>query len=323
MSKRSRAFTVTIFTEPEPTFDEEWMRYFCYQKEIAPTTGRAHWQSYVYLRNGQTFKAFLNSMPESWGKAHAEVSKGTPQDNKNYCSKPTTGVPDTFREFGSFPQQGRRIDWEKACREVKEGGLPAVTDDAMIVKFHRGLSVLASVRASQIPHVYRRPTVIWTWGPTGTMKTKSAYDHDPCLYHQTSSDGWFDGYYNQKTVLIDDYDYGAFPIREFLQMTDGYRYQVKVKGSMVPLKADHIFITSHYEPKYYFPEDRHTEVLRRISKIIHTGPKAESVLPPPLLCNFFGKNKKTSQEITKGTDGLHSEEESTEASLWDSQGPPT
>jgi len=267
MSKRYRGFLFTIFADDPPEFDDEWMKYLCYQREIAPTTKRLHWQTYMYTTNGHTLKAVINCLPEAWNKPHTEVARGTPEDNKTYCSKPSSSVSGTFREFGTFPQQGKRIDWETACREVKEGGLPAVTDDAMIVKFHRGLSVLAAVRASQKQHTYRKPTVIWLHGPSGAGKTRAAYAHDPTLYHQTSTDGWFDGYFNQKTVLIDDFDHRTFPLREFLQMTDGYKYQVKVKGSMVPLQADHIFITSHDPPQEYFPPDRMAEILRRISKI--------------------------------------------------------
>lgn len=247
-----------------------WMRYFCYQQEIAPTTGRHHWQAYVYVDPAQSLSAIRKKMAADYNRPHIEVARASIWKNREYCSKSESSVPDTFREHGTVPSQGERTDIKRACEEVLAGGLANVTDDTMIVKYHRGLEKLEAVRASKRPCLYRPPRVIWLHGPTGTGKTKAAYDHDPCLYHQTSTDGWFDHYFGQRTVLIDDLDPETFKLRDLLLMLDGYKYYFKVKGCMVPRKCDTIFITSHHPPQYYIPHDRWPEVRRRITEIRDT-----------------------------------------------------
>lgn len=264
------------------------MQYFAGQREICPKTQRQHWQLFCYLKEAMTLAAFIKSIS---GKPHVEVCKGDFESNYKYCSK-DGGIPGTFQEEGQRPRQGQRTDLEQACIEAKTGGLSTVSNDAVLVKYHKGLSALMAIRSSIQPHSYSKPKVIWLHGPTGTGKTRGAYSFDPCLYKQTSTDGWFDGYYDQKTICIDDFDARTFPIRELLQILDGYKYQAKVKGGFVTLKATTIFITSHLAPDEYFPKDRWPEINRRISEISYTG---EDSITSPDFCGTFG----TSEEKTE------------------------
>lgn len=282
-AERHRMFCFTSYQQDRPN-KESWMQYLAGQHEICPTTERKHWQLFCYMKEAMTLQAFIKAIP---GKPHVEVCRGSFQANYDYCSK-SSGIPGTFKEEGQRPRQGERSDIAKACQEVKSGGLTAVSDDTILVKYHRGLSALMSIRASTQPHIFKRPDVIWIHGPTGCGKTKAAYDFDPFLYKQTSTDGWFDGYYDQKTICIDDFDQGTFPLRELLQMLDGYKYQAKVKGGFTTLKATTIFITSHFEPEAYFPKDRWPEIKRRIKEIRDMG---ESVLPPPTSVELLGDEK--------------------------------
>jgi len=266
-SKRSRFFSVTIFADARPS-KLEWMRYFCAQQEVCPTTGKKHWQSCFYTKDNMTLSAVIKSLPTDWNKPHVEIMRSSLQTNMAYCSKSESSVPGTFFEEGQKPSQGERSDLKEACSQVISGGLAAVTNDTMIVRYHKGLSVLQQVRASQVPHEYKKPNVYWHWGPTGTGKTKAAYDFDPMLYKQTSRDGWFDGYFNQKTICIDDYDADTFALRDILQILDGYRYMAKVKGGFVQLQATTIFITSHDPPEFYFLSSRFSEIFRRINNVV-------------------------------------------------------
>lgn len=267
--KKFRLFCFTAFCEQRPLI-QKWMQYLAGQQEKCPTTGKLHWQYFCYIKTQMTLKAFIKSIPSDWNKPHVEPCLGNIQQNIDYCSK-DTGVPNTFQEQGLKPHQGQRTELEEACKQVRTGGLTAVSSDVVLMKYHKHLSALATIRSSTIPHVYSKPKVIWLWGPTGSGKTRAAYAHDPCLYKQTSTDGWFDGYYDQKTICIDDFDKHTFPIRELLQILDGYKYNAKVKGGFQQLKADTIFITSHMEPSHYFPTERFSEINRRISEINYIG----------------------------------------------------
>jgi hypothetical protein len=100
------------------------------------------------------------------------------------------------------------------------------------------------------------------------------------LYVQTSSDGWFDGYFGQKQILLEDYSSKAFTTRDILQLFDGYSgLELKVKTSFQRCEANAIYITSHFHPRHYFCPERYKEIERRLSEV------RELVLPPELLCN--------------------------------------
>jgi len=56
MSKRSRAWALTIFNEDEKkTFIELNSRYKIWGQEICPETKTAHLKCYIYFENARTF----------------------------------------------------------------------------------------------------------------------------------------------------------------------------------------------------------------------------------------------------------------------------
>jgi len=82
---KARAYTFTINTFDENT--EEFLqtfecRYIIYGYEIAPATGRPHFQGYVYFDNPRSFDAVKRLIP-----GHIEIAKGAPEQNFDYCSK--------------------------------------------------------------------------------------------------------------------------------------------------------------------------------------------------------------------------------------------
>lgn len=58
------------------------------QLERSPTTGKRHVQAYVVFVRPQQ----LSAVKRLFSTAHLEVSRGSPQDNKTYCTKEETRV---------------------------------------------------------------------------------------------------------------------------------------------------------------------------------------------------------------------------------------
>lgn len=260
---RSRSFSVTVFGDKPQKLD--WMRYLCSQNELCPSTNKSHWQTYFYTSDPMSLAAVIKALPKEW-KAHVEVSQGTPAQNILYCSK-SEGIPNTFFETGIRPMPGRRTDLALACEEVTRGGILAVTNPEMIVRYGRGLTLLQRLEEAKRPHVYAAPHVEWIWGTTGTGKTRFCYQQDPLLYRQSSDDGWFDGYFGQETILIDDYSTDRLPLTQILHLLDGYKYDAKVKGGFQRVHAKKIFITSLHPPTTYFTSERYPEVQRRLTVV--------------------------------------------------------
>lgn len=81
--------------------------YLIIGKEVCPTTGRPHLQCYGILKTKRRFNQ-VKQLP-GLANAHFEASRGSPEQNKTYCSK-----EGDFEEFGAIPmEQGARNDFER------------------------------------------------------------------------------------------------------------------------------------------------------------------------------------------------------------------
>lgn len=115
---RGWCFTLNNYTDQEVLtlqdvrLVEVGMKYLCFGREVAPSTGTPHLQGYVYFTNAVRFttvKSFL--VRAKWIKA-----KGSPEQNKAYCSK-----DGNFVERGECPRAGKRKDLEEFVEAVDQG----------------------------------------------------------------------------------------------------------------------------------------------------------------------------------------------------------
>lgn len=64
------------------------VRLLAYQPEIAPDTGRAHWQWYIAMLKNQKPPAIMAALGLTKKKQwHADECRGTEEENLIYCSK--------------------------------------------------------------------------------------------------------------------------------------------------------------------------------------------------------------------------------------------
>ena len=103
---RARAWCFTCFDFEERyekiLLNLQKSKYYIIGKEICKSTNREHLQGYVYFNNAITGKSLQKKLGAN---DHIEVAKGSPEDNKTYCSK-----ENNFIEVGTIPQQGKRTD---------------------------------------------------------------------------------------------------------------------------------------------------------------------------------------------------------------------
>ncbi len=82
---------------------------------------------------------------------------------------------------------------------------------------------------------------------------------------------WFDKYYQEKVVIIDEYE-GQWPLDTLLQVLDRHRLSVPVKGGYTELVADVMVITSNSEPDTWYNytnrEIKYQALMRRINQTI-------------------------------------------------------
>ncbi len=80
---KRRDYVFTSFQDTEPIFDSDAMRYLMYAEEICPTTGKKHYQGYVYYKSQRSLK----SSKKMLGECHHEAVKGTFEENLKYIQE--------------------------------------------------------------------------------------------------------------------------------------------------------------------------------------------------------------------------------------------
>lgn len=269
-TKRSMRWCFTSFKDdfsPDPTA----FRFLCYQREICPSTGRPHWQGYCELNK----QLRLGSVQELLGDpvVNCRIARGNAQENRDYCSKSESKVDGTYVEFGTPARSGKPT--QQVVEMVKEGKSNLEIIDELpsaLIHIKKMNEYRFEVYKEKANH-WRDVSVFVYWGETGSGKTRRVYDtygyehvfklsiHDHAC--------WFDGYVDQKVLLIDDF-YGQIQFFFLLQLLDGYPMRLPIKGGHAWALFDTICITSNSHPNDWYPNvigERRNALQRRFKKI--------------------------------------------------------
>lgn len=150
---RSYCFTVHFPNELLVTPKDVWLpkltngvRYLCLQLEIAPTTGKRHYQGFIYFSSARSFGSCKSLLTDAFGFVpHLERARGDPAANRAYCSKTDSAVPSTFFEHGVLPKHGNRSDLAELAAMITQGeSLSAIAalNPAEYIRYHGGIKVL-------------------------------------------------------------------------------------------------------------------------------------------------------------------------------------
>lgn len=92
-------------------WNSDSVTYLCFQQEVCPETGRSHYQCYIQFKRKCKHTAICKLLTIPKNAYHAEVARGSPQQNADYCSKEDTRAPGTTPMiFGTLDvgEQGKR-----------------------------------------------------------------------------------------------------------------------------------------------------------------------------------------------------------------------
>ena len=226
-----------------------------------------HLQGYIYKKSKMTFNGLKKKLP----KCHIEEAKGSPQQNKTYCSKDKK-----FFETGECPSQGKRSDLD----EVKNTLVSQKTSVEEIIMENPMTYHLYGRTLEKIEDIMNRKkfrttmtTCTWYYGKTDTGKSHKAYENfNPETHYNWKDDkGWWEGYKQQDIVIINEFR-GEIPYRNLLKLIDKHPYEViRRNREPIPFTSKHIIITSSLPPQEIFhnlaENDSLEQLFRRIQII--------------------------------------------------------
>ncbi len=246
-------------------------KYCVYQEELGHSD-TPHYQGYIEFKRTMrlsTVKRLLG------GRVHLERRRGTQQQARDYCMKEDGRIsaPVELGTYVPISGQGHRTDLATLTLAIKE--TPDVTTIAkafpiQYLKFHKGITKLCRIYT---PKRSSPPKVWLYYGTTGTGKTRDAFTLQD-IHRKAPDTRWFDGYSNQKTLLLDDFcgRMSKMSLSYLLQLLDRYPMLVEVKGDYVPLLATQIIITTNIHPRLWYDySDRivqYNALARRIHKVM-------------------------------------------------------
>ena len=267
---RARAYCFTDYERNEEFLLQVPYAYICWGEEVCPTTERLHLQGFVYFKDAKSFSAARKVM----SGRHIEAAKAFDQAIE-YCKgdytnhegkyKPKNKV---FKEFGTKPAQGKRTDIDRTLAAIKEGNYTMRDIVSSATSYQ-------SVRMAEIKFKYFEPArnwlpeVYWFYGPSGTGKTRSAWEMCEAPYVCMASNKWWEGYDGHEDVIIDDYRPSFSTFTELLRILDRYEYRVECKGGSRQLRAKRIIITTPRSPEETWLSKTEEEIYQLTRRIHH------------------------------------------------------
>ena len=209
---------------------------------------------------------------------HLEARMGPRKKARAYCMKSDTQIREP-QEYGVWVGgPGGRTDLLTLKDLIDRNATQLELFEAdfrTMVRYHRGVMQYALLRR---PHRDPSTPVIveWYWGATGSGKSSAAWKGgaDAFWLNSTQTGCWWDGYQQEKHVVMDDFRSSWMPFSTLLRILDRYPYRGPNKGTMVSITATRFTVTSHCHPKEMYQKLPMQEIaikqlLRRITKVIH------------------------------------------------------
>jgi len=262
------------------------LRFWIFQQERCPSTGRLHFQGYLEYRRSVRMATVKRDMASPG--VHLEPRKGSRTEARNYCEKDESRIAGPWSGGTWEPDvPGRRSDLSRA-KELLDAGCGDVdlADECfdVWVKYRNSFSAYRELKRARPEHRDLRVHILW--GPTGTGKTHRATEHKPDYWILTrpatkNMPLWFDGYQGQDCVVIDEF-YGWIPFDFLLRFLDKYRLQLSIRGGYVWANFTTVFITSNMDPAQWYPgvpPERRAALDRRFTTVTEVTDKE-------MVCDF-------------------------------------
>ena len=251
---RARALVFTSFDDNPVIVGDGGMldnqvKYLIQGKENCPSTGKQHWQCYVYFFEKVSIKVAKKKLKIK--KGWFQYAYGTHKENVDYCSKNGDII-----EWGTAPQQGKRTDLEELRDKILKGetSLKDIRAEHPY-QYHQYGRTLTALEDDVLTNKKRTKMTkgYWFYGETGTGKTheffKNILKEEEDYYVWCLGSTFQCGYKHQRCVLIDDFR-GELTIGMLCKIVDKWnscKIERKCRES-INFTSEVVVITSSMHP---------------------------------------------------------------------------
>lgn len=254
----------------ECPWNEDNCTYVIYGREVCPDTKRKHLQGFVAFAK----KTRLSAIKKIDAEGHYEIKRATIKEAVEYCKK-----DGDYTEIGEMPDDNSGAAIRKCIECAKKGDLATIEDlsPGLYLRYKR---TFEGMRVFDLPEL-TQPTGYWVYGQPGTSKDSNVLKLKPFV---KSHNKWWDGYDGQPYVLISDVDHSTAKwIGHFLKIwMDMHPFNAEVKGGVVTIRPQRVYVTSNYMITELFSEDENLcNALKRRCHVICFD--SDTVYPRPVI----------------------------------------
>lgn len=241
-------------------FDLFKPQYMCGQLEKGES-GTLHFQFYLHFSKQVTFTQ-LKKIHDKVHYIGVKVNNGV----EKYCLKEDTRIDGPY-EFGDKPlKRNSKTDWDSVFLNAKRGHFDSIPSDIKV----RCYSNLKKIEKDNLVCMDSSDCRgVWIHGPSGSGKSRLAREQYPDAYFKLCNK-WWDGYYGQKNVIMDDFGKEHYVLGYHLKIwADRYGCVLETKGGASASSFDKFVVTSQYSIEEIWNNDNETiDAIKRRFKII-------------------------------------------------------
>jgi len=236
--------------------------YMCWGLERTPTTQVQHYHFYFRFRIKKKMSTVIKIF--RCNKVKCFIAKGTEVQCRDYCHKigkhvAKQALTDDIGWVGEcdpdIGKKGHRSDIDDVIESVVEHGSSASEIARQFpnafIRMGRGIQEWITARQGLPPMIRQNFQVFYFWGASGVGKSyrvKMDADWAASLYCVPAGPHPWDGYQDQTTILLDEWNSEEWPLSQMNNYLDPYRLQLPCRYHNKYAAWLRVIICSNYSP---------------------------------------------------------------------------